>query len=755
MFHRSGNIFLTTTLRCYFSTNLSLNYMRQLNLLLLCILAYCCANAQTATNLIRDYNEFLAPLKAMKHPASMTYEASGETYLRANADRTKIIRYETKSGKELETVFDCSHTRETSISRFSGFIISPEGSRLLIYRDVEYIYRRSFTAEYFVFEISRNILLPLSTEHPRQQAPVVSPDGRMIAFVADNNIYLKKLTYNTETAVTKDGKKNEIINGVPDWVYEEEFATNCSMSWSPDCTTLCFLKYNETEVPLYSLPVYDSYCTPDKRYALYPDEYTYKYPVPGEKNSVVTLHSFDIDTRKTKQIVFEDKNIEYFPRIQFAPKDNILIVSTLNREQNRFNLYTVNPKSTVVKSLIVEESNTWVSDKTSENFILEDNCIILQSNRSGFNHLYEYSYSGAMNRQLTNGQFDVTAYYGKDRQGNVYYQSAATGPLNRVISRIDAKKNTVVNLTPEEGVANAVFAPGCAYYTLNFTDSSTPSRYTLISTAKNTELMVLQDNSAVAARFANAPQKEFFTVTSDGVTLNAYMIKPTDFNPNKKYPVIMTQYSGPGSQQVMNRWEVNWQFFAAEQGYIIVCVDGRGTGARGRDFEHIIYKNLGYYETIDQSNAAREIAALPYVDGNNIGMTGWSFGGYETLMSLTELNSPFKAGVAIAPVTDWRLYDTIYTERFMSTPQINDDGYNTSAPLDRVKNMNADLMIIYGTADDNVHPANSIEFISALQSQDKLCNMLVFPNMNHSINGCNSRAQVYCAMLRHFNNSLK
>lgn len=728
--------------------------MNRLNLLILFLFVYLISGAQTANRMIRDYNEFLKPNSLMKQPASMTYEASGETYLKMNDDGTKVIRYETRSGKELETVFDSSHTRETTIGRFSGFIISPSGTRLLIYRDVENIYRRSFTAEYFVFEISRNILLPLSTEHPRQQAPVISPDDKMIAFVCDNNIYLKKLTYNTETAVTKDGKKNEIINGVPDWVYEEEFATSCSMTWSPDCSTLCFLKFDEKNVPLYSLPIYNSYCRPDSRYALYPGEYTYKYPVPGEVNSKVTLHSFDIDTRKTKQITFEDSRIEYFPRVEFAPNGS-LIVSTLNREQNRFELYSVNPKTTVVKSLIVEESGTWVPDETSENFFLLDESIFLQSSRSGFNHLYEYSYGGALFRQVTHGDFDVTDFYGKDKTGNIYYQSCATGALNRVISRIEPKKGTVSDITPAKGVSSATFAPGCAYYTLSYTDIATPAKYSLIESKTNKEIRVLQDNSEVAARFANAPRREFITVNSDGITLNGYIIKPNGFNASKKYPVIMTQYSGPGSQEVMNRWSMGWQEFAAAQGYIVVCVDGRGTGGRGREFEHIIYKNLGYYETVDQTNAAREIARLPYVDPDRIGMTGWSFGGYETLMCLTDKNSPFKAGVAIAPVTDWRLYDTIYTERFMSTPQINDEGYNTSAPLNRVRDMNSDLLIIYGTSDDNVHPANSIEFVSALQSADRICDMLLFPNMNHSINGCNSRAQVYCAMLNHFNRTLR
>lgn len=703
---------------------------------------------------IAGVQEYCYPANRTAAPESYVYMPDGLSYLQMSADGKRIVRFDTATGKELETIFDCTHTRETTIESIEGFRLSPDGSRLLLYRDTESVYRHSFTATYYVFEIKRNILLPLSTEHPRQQLAVMAPNGLMVAFVSDNNIYLKKLIYNTETAVTTDGKANEIINGMPDWVYEEEFKSLGSLLWSPDCTTLCYLKYDESKVPLYTLPIYDSYCRPDSRYSLYPGAFTYKYPVAGEVNSKVTLHSFDIDTRKTKNIVFKDDKIEYIPSIYFAPEGCQLIVNTLNREQNRLEIYNVNPKSTVVKSILVETSPTWINPATYEDISFEADGFVLQSTRSGYNHLYRYAYNGTLKSTMTSGDFNVTAYYGTDTKGNIYYQSTSSGPLNRVVSRYDAKTKKTENLSPAEGTASARFSPSMNYYTLTYSSVATPPVYKLYSTARNKEVRVLEDNSSVAARYRDLPEKEFITFRSDGVELNAYMIKPAGFNPSKKYPVIMFQYSGPGSQQVLNQWSVDWMHYASTQGYLIVCVDGRGTGGRDYSFQTITYKNLGHYETIDQTNVARELARLPYVDGNRIGINGWSYGGYETLMCAQAENTPFKAAVAIAPVTSWRLYDSIYTERYMSTPQINDEGYNESAPLCHTDRMNCRLLMIYGTSDDNVHPANTIEYVSALQSNNRLCSMLLFPNMNHSINGCNSRAQVYAAMLDFFRANL-
>ncbi len=709
--------------------------------------------AQTSPT-VSAIESYVYPQNRTKTPKSFVYMPDGNSYLQLSDDGTRVTRFDTSAGTEIETIFDCTRTRETKISSIEGFTMSADGSRLLVYRNSEAVYRNSFTAEYYVYEIKRNILLPLSTEHPRQEAPVISPNGLMVAFVSDNNIYLKKLVFNTEIAVTDDGRFNEIINGIPDWVYQEEFKTECSISWSPDCTTLCYLKYNESKVPIYNLPIYDSYCKPDSRYSLYPGQFSYKYPVAGEANSVVTLHSYDIDTRKTKQITFDDKKIEYIPRIEYIPGGSNLLVSTLNREQNRLEVYSVNPKSTVVKSILVEESDTWINPETYEEMVLKNDHFIIRSTRSGYEHLYRYNYSGVLESTLTSGDFNVTAYYGSDKFGNIYYQSTATGPLNRVVSKQEAKTGKIIHLTPTEGTSSATFSPAMNYYTLSYSSIQTPPVYSIISTDKNKEIRKLEDNAKVAAKYRDIPKKEFLTLKSDGYDLNAYMIKPSDFNPDKKYPVIMFQYSGPGSQQVVNRWSIDWQYFAAKDGFIVVCVDGRGTGGRERRFETCVYKNLGHYETIDQVNAAHEIAKLPFVDGNRIGMNGWSFGGYETLMCASATRSPFKAAVAIAPVTDWRLYDTIYTERYMSTPEINEDGYNESAPLKHTDSMNTRLLLITGTADDNVHPANTIEYVSSLQANNRLCSMLLFPNMNHSINGCNSRSLVYGAMMDFFKNNL-
>lgn len=705
--------------------------------------------------LIDNIASYVFPQNVTNVPCEYTYMPDGQSYLQLSEDGKTINKYETATGKFISTVLDVTHTRETTIPDISGFILSDDASRILVYRNAEYIYRRSFTAEYYVFEVKRNILLPLSTDHRRQQMPIFSHDGLMVAFVADNNIYLKKLIYNTEVAVTTDGSKNNIINGVPDWVYEEEFATVCSMSWSPDNTTLAYLKYDESNVRTYTLPVYSSYCRPVEENKLYPGALTYKYPVAGEQNSVVTLHSYDIDTRKNKTVKIEDSSLEYIPRIQYAPNSDKLIVSTLNRDQNKLTIYSVNPKSTVVKTLLIEEDAAWINENTYTDIHYESDGFVISSPRSGYYHLYKYSYAGALMGQLTSGKYNVTEYYGADKFGNIYFQSTCSGAINRVLNKLDKKTGKVLNLSAENGTSSAVFNPTMDYYVMCSSDINTPPVYSMYSTLKNKSIRTLEENSSIAAKYRGVPQKEFITINCGGESLNAYIIKPANFSANKKYPVIMHQYSGPSSQQVLNKWGMDWQQYAAEKGYIVFCVDGHGTGGRERDFETSVYKNLGQLESADQVAASKYLATLPYVDENRIGITGWSYGGYETLMAISTPGNIFKAAVAIAPVTDWRLYDSIYTERYMTTPQQNEEGYNSATPLNFTKNLgDVELLIMYGTSDDNVHPANTIEYVSSLQAQDKLCSVLMFPNMNHSIYGCNSRAQVYAAMMKFFDKNL-
>ncbi len=722
------------------------------------------ASSASATSLIpvKAIEQYVYPGNVTASPGKMVFMPDGESYLKLDAAGSKIIKYETATGKELETVLDTSHTRENAIKTISDYQLSADGSKLLLYTDSEPIYRRSFKASWYVFEIKRNILRPLSTNHAMQQSPIFSPDCRMVAFVVDNNIYIKKIDYDSEVQVTIDGAKNAIINGIPDWTYEEEFSTNCSMAWAPDNSTLCYLRYDEANVPTFTFSLYQGWCEPKDEYALYPGEFTYKYPVAGQTNSKVTVHSYDVETRKTKEIAFKDASIEYIPRITYGGESpERLMVVTLNRAQNRMEVYAANPKSTVVKSILVEEAkNGWLKSTTYENIDFSADGFVVQSERSGWNHLYKYTYNGQLTRQITSGEFDVTAYYGEDALGNVYFQSepqsnsTAANPenaLNRVVYKVDKTGKKIENLTSTTGWGSATFTQTHNYYVTNYSTVQTPPVYTLFN-AKGKSQRVLEDNATYASRYANLPAKEFFTMQSDGVTLNGYILKPANFSASQKYPVIMWQYSGPESQEVKNSWHMDWDYYASQQGFVVVCVDGRGTGGRGTAFRNIVYKNLGHYETIDQINAANYVAKLPYVDANRIGMSGWSYGGYETLMAITDSNSPFAAAVAIAPVTSWKYYDTVYSERFMLTPQENADGYATSAPINRADKMNCRLLLMAGTADDNVHLTNTIDFVSKLQASHRYCDMFLFPNMNHSINGCDARAMVYGRMIQFFQN---
>lgn len=708
---------------------------------------------------VSSISEYVYPGNAPATPGAMQFMPDGTTFLRLDDGGKKIVKYDIATGKAVETVLDVTHTRESSISGIDAFTISPDGSKLLVRTNTTPVYRRSVKGAYYVFEIKRNILRPLSKTLPLQQAPLFSPDGRMVAFVADNNIFIKKTDYDTEVQVTEDGEKNRIINGIPDWTYEEEFSTDCSMTWAPDNTSLCYLRYDESRVPTFTFSEYSGWCHPREEFALYPGVFSYKYPVAGEPNSSVTVHSYDVDTRKTKEVKLPDANIEYIPRLEFggASADRLMIV-TLDRAQSRMEVYMANPKSTVVKSLLVEQAKAWLNPLAYEAIAFENDSFVVMSERTGWNNLYRYSYAGQELRAITSGNAEVTAYYGTDALGNSYYQTVPAGgdvsaALNRTVCRVDKLSKKIENLTPAEGWGSAIFNPAMSYYVVNHSTAATPPVHTLYST-KGKKVRVLEDNASYAARYTSAPRKEFFTMQSEGNTLNGYMIKPANFDSSRRYPVIMWQYSGPGSQEVVNRWRMDWDVYAATQGFLVVCVDGRGTGARGTAFRDVVYKRLGYYETIDQIAAARYVASLPFADGDRIGLSGWSYGGYETLMGVTSTDSPWKAAVAIAPVTSWRYYDTVYSERFMLTPQENGSGYDEGAPVNRAARLGCRLLIMHGTADDNVHLSNTMEFVSALQAADRYCDMFLFPAMNHSINGCDARSLVYGRMIDYFRQNL-
>lgn len=719
------------------------------------------AGSFTATKAasVADFPEISRYVGGERLPASAPswqYAPDGSGYVSISTDGRRIAKFDIKSGKETETLMDLDHTREISLKSIEGFKLSPNGSKILVWRNSSMIYRRSFDAEYYVYDVRSRMLSPLSTTHSRQQAPLFSPDSRMVAFASKGNIYIKKLDYGSEVVVTTDGEKNRIINGIPDWTYEEEFTTSSSMTWSPDNLTLCFLKYNETDVPEFSFMLYEGSCDRRPEYSLYPGLFSYKYPVAGQQNSKVTVHSYDVETRKTKTIPLADSKIEYIPRIAFGPTADQLMVVTLNRDQNRMEIFSVNPRSTTSRSLLVEQWQAWLDPSAYEDIRFLPDFFVVFSCRTGYNHLYAYSYSGAQLRQITSGDFDVDAYYGYDpASSSHFYRCDQTGAINRTICKTDAKGRVTV-LTPEKGYASAMsVSPSMDYFVVNYSNTTTAPRYALVSASSGKEIRLLEDNSRYQNRWADAPKPEFFTMTSDGNTLNGFIIRPTDFDPSKKYPVIMTQYSGPGSQQVLDRWSIGAENYFARAGYVVVCVDGRGTGGRGRKFMDVVYKNLGHYETIDQIAAANYAASLDYVDPQRIAIYGWSYGGYESIMAASHPAAPYAAAVAVAPVTDWRYYDTVYAERYMLTPGQNSEGYDSSSTMTHIADRRCPLLIMTGTADDNVHQFNTVQYSAAAEAAGQWADVVLFPNMNHSINGCNSRQVVYARMLDYLNRMMK
>ena len=714
----------------------------------------------SASSLYDDIKPYVKPQNTVQRPAESVFLPDESATVQLASDGHTLTTCDIKTGDVLETIFDVATTREIKLDDIADFILSPDASKILVCRDVTPIYRRSSKAHWWVYDRHSRILTPLVSDGGFARNPLWSPDSRMVAFVTDdNNIRIRKIDYNTEVMVTTDGKRNSIINGAADWTYEEELYTTAVMAWAPDNLTFAFVKFNETDVPLYRFDLFQGSCDPQKEYEFYPGDFEYKYPLAGYPNSKVSLHAYDIETRRVKDIALPgnvNDPVEYIPRIDYSGSADCLLVSTLNRNQNRFEVFSVNPRATTAKSILTEQApNGWIAAITYTDMRVCGDSFVLPSSRSGWCHLYQYTTAGVMQRQLTSGNFDVTAYYGYDAARKLHYYQAAPGVRNRTVVRLDEKGKTA-SLAAEEGTTAAVFSPKMSYATLEFSDISTPPRFALTEPAKGREIRLLEDNLALKTRFASCPKREFFTLPADaqGPELYGYIIRPKNFSASKQYPLIVFQYSGPESQEVRNKFSMDWQNFAAMQDFVVLCVDGRGTGARGRDFAQCVYKHLGDYETVDQLRAARYGAALPYVDAGRVGICGWSYGGYETLMAATAPGNPFKAAVSIAPVTDWRFYDTVYTERYMSTPQQNEDGYEEAAALTRVNDLNAKLLIMHGTSDDNVHLANTMEFLSRLISAGRYCDLFLFPAMNHSMGVCNARQLIYSRMLEYFSQNL-
>ncbi|WP_308777730.1 S9 family peptidase [uncultured Bacteroides sp.] len=672
----------------------------------------------------------------------------GNYYTQISADKKRIVKYSFKTGKEVATVFDVNTARECNFKEFDDYIMSPDEKLILIQTETKPIYRRSFTAVYYIYNVQNNKLEPLSNNGP-QQAPLFSPDGFQIAFVRNNNIYLVKLLFgNSESQVTKDGEFNKVLNGIPDWVYEEEFGFNRAFEFSADSKMIAYIRFDESKVPMYSFPWYKGLAPEKKEYANYPGEYRYKYPKAGEMNSTVTVHTYDIKSHVTRQMDLPLDADGYIPRIKFTSDPEKLAIMTLNRHQDRFDLYMANPRSGLCKLTIRDNAPQYIKEQAYSNIAFYPENIVLMSERDGYNHLYLYTIGGNLVKQITKGKFEVKDFLGWDRNSNIfYYSSNEESPLRSAVYKIDAKGKKT-KLSVRTGTNTAIFNSTLTYYINKFSNLSTPTLIT-VNDNKGKELATLMDNAKLKKQIAglNMPTKEFFKFkTTEGVELNGWMMKPANFDPNKKYPVIMHQYSGPGSQEVLDNWGVGsfrdggmFEAYMCDKGYIMVCVDGRGTGGRGAEFEKCTYLFLGVKESHDQVEAARYLNGLPYIDGSRIGIWGWSFGGYNTLMSMSEDTPIFKAGVAIAPPTDWRFYDSVYTERFMRTPKENGDGYQAGSAILRAPKLHGKLLLIHGSADDNVHFQNSAEYSEALVQAGIQFDMQVYTNRNHSITGGNTR----------------
>ena len=702
---------------------------------------------------------------SMQGVGGMRSMNDGNHYMMIGDGGTCIVRYSFATGEAVDTLFSVNTARDCSFKRFDGYIMSPAEDRILLQTKTKSIYRRSFTAEYFIYNVANRTLQPLSTGGP-QQVPSFSPDGKMIAFVRDNNIHLVKLMFNnSESQVTTDGKFNEVINGIPDWVYEEEFSMNKCYEFSADSKMIAYVKSVESHVPSFSFAMYKGMAPSFEENALYPGAYTYKYPVPGVDNSKVSVHTFDIKSMVTRKMDLQIDGEDYIPRIHFTSDPEKLAIVTLNRHQNRMDMYMANPRSTVCKMVLREESPTYINEATYQDLHFYPDNFILQSQRSNYNHLYLYDLNGRLVKQLTKGDYEVTNFYGWDEKtGELYYQSNEPSPLRRAVYRQD-KKGKKTRLTPETGTSDATFSKNLQYFVHTHSDIHTPNVIT-IENVKGKVMKTLVDNKALAEKLnqPGMPTKEFFQfTTSDGTVLNGWMVKPSTLNsqPSTKYPVIMYQYSGPGSQEVLDSWRSGfyggmlWETFLAQQGYVVVCVDGRGTGSRGAEFKNCTYLELGLRESEDQIETAKYLATLPYVDKSRIGIWGWSFGGYNTLMSMTSGEAVFKAGIAVAPPTDWRFYDSVYTERFMRTPQENGENYVKTSPISRAANLNGSLLLMHGMADDNVHVRNSVEFAEALVQADKQFDMFYYTNRNHSIYGGNTRYHIFTKMFNFWNEKLK
>jgi dipeptidyl-peptidase-4 len=666
-------------------------------------------------------------------------------YTVLNSDRaTKTMQidlYDFATLKKVSNLIDTKNFKELA-DGIDSYTFDDSEKKLLIACHSNRIFRHSFTADYFLYDIAGKTLTKLFDF--QVQEPTFSPDGTKIAYARENNLYVYDLGSKKSTAVTNDGKKNAVINGITDWVYEEEFAFVRAFDWSADSKKLAYIRFDESAVPEFSMSIFQK--------SLYPTVDTFKYPKAGEKNSAVSLHIFDGTSNVTKKVELGNYNDFYIARLEWTKDSNVLSAQVLNRHQDNLDLLFVDGTTATAKVVLNEKDKAYV-DVTDNLTFLNDNSFIWTSEKDGFNHIYVYDKTGKLKNQVTKGNWEVTSYYGFDEKTKtIFYQATENGSINRDVYRIGLDGKNKIRLSKNTGTNAATFSPNFQFFINTFSSASQATTYTLNESKTGKEIQVIENNQVLTTKLGgyNLPSKEFFVLkTAKGNELNAWMIKPKDFDASKKYPVFMYQYSGPGSQQVNNEWnsaDDYWFMMLAQQGYIVACIDGRGTGFKGADFKKVTQKELGKYEVEDQIDAAKVIGSYPYVDASRMGIFGWSYGGFMASNCIFQGADVFKMAIAVAPVTNWRFYDSIYTERYMQTPQENASGYDNNSPINHVDKLKGKFLLIHGSGDDNVHVQNSMQMMEALIQANKQFDSQIYPDKNHGIYGGKTRIQLYNKM---------
>ena len=665
-------------------------------------------------------------------------------YTILNADTSsrsmQIDLYDFATLKKSTTIIDSKNFLALS-NGIESYSFSPSEKQILIANNTNQIFRHSSTADFFLYDIETKQLAKILDQ---VLEPTFSPDGKSIAFAKGNNLFVYNIATKVTAVVTTDGRKNSIINGVTDWVYEEEFGHVRAFEWSADSKKLAFVKFDETEVSEFSMTMFGK--------DLYPTLNTFKYPKAGEKNAIVNLYLYNVENKSSKTIDLSGYKDFYIPRMKWTTDANVLSVQILNRHQDNLDLLFVDGNSGK-SSIVLNENDSAYVDVHENITFLKDNSFVWTSEKDGFNHIYVFDKTGKLKNQVTAGNWDVTSFYGIDQKNNkIFYQSVENGSINRDIYSIGVDGKNKMRLTQSTGTSSATFSPNFDYFINKFTNSDTPALFSLNESKTGKQVKEILNNSELASKLENynLSKKEFMVLkTLGGQNLNAWMIKPKNFDAAKKYPVFMFQYSGPGSQQVNNDWtDTNdyWFMMLAQQGYIVACVDGRGTGFKGAAFKKCTQKQLGKFEVEDQIDAAKTLGEMAFVDKTRIGIWGWSYGGFMASNCILKGADVFKMAIAVAPVTNWRFYDSIYTERYMTTPQENASGYDENSPINHVAKLKGNFLLIHGSGDDNVHVQNSMQMMEALIQANKQFDSQIYPDNNHGIYGGYTRIQLYNKM---------